>query len=62
MNELSPQRKKVVILCSSVACMAAPCAVFAHRFPRFVWAWIVLMVVTLIYAAIEFAKLKREGQ
>jgi hypothetical protein len=42
--------------------MAAPCTVFAHRFPRFVWVWIALMVLTLVYALAEFAKLKKEDQ
>ena len=59
---LEPGRRKVAILGASVACMAAPCTIFARRFPRFVWVWIALMFVVLIYAAIEFAKLKKENQ
>jgi len=57
---LEAQRRKVVLLCAAVACMAAPCVVFAHYFPKFVWAWIALMLIALIYASIEFAKLKRK--
>lgn len=59
---LEQRRKTVVVLFASVACMAAPCTVFAHRFPRFVWVWIALMVLTLVYALAEFAKLKKEDQ
>lgn len=59
---LEQRRKRVVVLCASVACMAAPCTVFARRFPRFVWVWIGLMLLTLAYAGTEFAKLKREKQ
>lgn len=56
------RRKRVVVLGASVACMAAPCSVFARRFPHFVWAWIALMLLTLTFAAIEFRKLKKEEQ
>jgi uncharacterized membrane protein len=57
---LEKRRKTVVILAASVACMAAPCAVFARRFPHFVWMWIALMVLTLVYTGVQFAKLKKE--
>jgi hypothetical protein len=59
---LEQRRKTVVTLAASVACMAAPCTVFARRFPRFVWVWIALMFLTLAYAVIEFAKLKKEDR
>ena len=59
---IEKRRKTVVVLAASVACMAAPCTVFARRFPRFVWVWIALMVLTLVYTAVEFAKLKNEDQ
>ncbi|HEV2578662.1 MAG TPA: hypothetical protein VGU25_15765 [Acidobacteriaceae bacterium] len=57
---LEQRRKNVVVLAASVACMAAPCTVFARRFPHFVWVWIGLMLVTLVYAGVEFRKLKKE--
>ena len=59
---MEQRRKTVVVLAASVACMAAPCAVFARHFPRFVWVWIALMVLTLVYAMVEFAKLKKGDQ
>jgi hypothetical protein len=59
---LEQRRRTVVILAASVACMAAPCTVFARHFPKFVWVWIALMFLTLAYAVIEFAKLKKEDQ
>lgn len=58
---LEQRRKKVVVLAASVACMAAPCTVFARRFPHFVWVWIALMVLTLVYTGVEFTKLKKEN-
>ncbi|HTV09449.1 MAG TPA: hypothetical protein VMD97_10435 [Candidatus Aquilonibacter sp.] len=59
---LQKRRKTVAVLGASVACMAAPCTVFARSYPRFVWVWIALMLLTLVYAGIEFAKLKKEKQ
>lgn len=59
---LEQRRKTVVVLAATVACMAAPCAVFARRFPRFVWVWILLMCVMLVYTGIEFAKLKKDDR
>lgn len=57
---LERERQKAVSLAALVACMAAPCAIFAQRFPRFVWVWIALMLAVLIAAAVQFAKLKRK--
>lgn len=58
---MESERRKVVTLAATVACMAAPCAVFAQRFPRFVWVWLALMLVMLILAARQFAKVRRKG-
>jgi hypothetical protein len=61
MSELSPQRKKVVVLCAAVACMAGgPVLLKSH--PVLQGVWIGLMVVSLVYAMVEFVKLKRNGQ
>ncbi|MGA1982470.1 MAG: hypothetical protein ABSG84_08350 [Acidobacteriaceae bacterium] len=61
MSELSQQRKKVVVLCAAVACMAtAVVALKGH--PMLVGGVIALQVVTLVYAIVEFAKLKRQGK
>ena len=58
---LEKERRKAVTLAALVACMAAPCALFAQRFPRLVWAWIVLMLVVLTAAGVQLAKLKRNN-
>jgi hypothetical protein len=57
---IEPERRKAVTLAAMVACMGAPCVVFAQRFPRLVWVWIALMLVVLMLAGREFAKLKRK--
>lgn len=56
---MEKERQKPVALAACVACMAAPCAIFAQRFPRFAWVWIALMLVLLSVAGVQFAKLKR---
>jgi hypothetical protein len=60
--QMEPERRKAVVLAASVACMAAPAAMLAQRFPRLVWIWILLMIVVLGLAARQFVKLKRSGQ
>ena len=59
MSQIDPQRKKVVVLCAAVACMAAAAAVLKGH-PMLVGGVIALQVVTLVYAMVEFAKLKRQ--
>jgi rhodanese-related sulfurtransferase len=61
MSQIDPQRKKVVVLCAAVACMAAAAAALKGR-PMLVGGVIALQVVTLVYAMVEFAKLKRQGK
>ena len=60
MSELSPQRKKVVVLASSVACMSGVAPILMHRHPVLEIVWIGLMAVALVFVFVEFAKLKRE--
>lgn len=58
---LERERRKAVTLATLVACMGAPCALFALHFPRFVWVWIALMLVMLMLAGMQLAKLKRKS-
>jgi len=60
MTELSPQRRKVVVLAACIACMGSgPILLKAH--PVLLAGWIVLMIVLLVFVGVQFAKLKREG-
>ena len=61
MSQIDPQRKKVVVLCAGVACMATA-AVALKSHPMLVGGVIALQVATLVYAMVEFAKLKRQGK
>jgi energy-converting hydrogenase Eha subunit C len=62
MSELSPQRKKVVVLASSVACMSAASPMLVRRHPVLEIVWIGLMAVALVFVFVEFSKLKRENR
>ena len=61
MSELSPERKRVVVLCASVAAMSGG-SVLLKGHPTLLGVWIGFMVVTLVYAMMELAKLKRNGR
>ena len=60
MSELSPQRKKVVVLCAAVAAMSGgPVLLKGH--PVLLGVRIGAMLVALVYAVTQFARLKRQG-
>ncbi len=59
MSELSPQRRKVVVLCAAVACMSSG-SILLKGHPKLLLVWITVMVVALVYAIAGFAKLKRQ--
>jgi hypothetical protein len=51
----------VVVLCAAVACMG-PGGALLKEHHVLQGVWIGLMVVTLVYAMVELAKLKRDGR
>jgi hypothetical protein len=61
MSELSPERRRVVVLCAAVACFAGVPVLLRGR-PILLAVWIALMVATLIYAMVQMAKMKRDGK
>ncbi len=61
MSNLSPERRRVVVLCAAVSCMSGvPVLLKGHA--ALLGLWIALMAATLVYAVVLFAKLKREGK
>ena len=59
MNNLSPQRRKVVILAAAVACMSGgPILLKSH--PLLTMLWVALMLAGLIVVIVQFAKLRRQ--
>lgn len=58
MNNMSPQRRKVVVLCAAVGSMGGATVLLkGHDFLRGAVAG--LMLVMLVYAITQFVKLKR---
>ena len=60
MSKLSPERRKIVVLCATVACMSSgPLLLRGHRVLQVVW--LAVMVVELVYAVVLLAQLKGRG-
>jgi hypothetical protein len=62
MSNLSPRRRRVVVLCAAVGAMSGTGSLLLKNHPVARLIWIAFMIVTLVYAISEIAKLKREGQ
>jgi len=57
-RQLSPERRKVVALCTMVACMSSgPILLKSH--PILMAVWIAVMLVALVTALVQLAKLNR---
>jgi len=65
MNNLSPQRKKVVLLACCISCLSGPGMLITHQLhgrrilPAFVITWCLLMAGLFAYTMVELVKLKR---
>jgi hypothetical protein len=60
-RELSPQRRKVVVLAACIASISGlgPVLFQHHRYLGLVW--IALLAVALTYLMVQFVKLRRSG-
>lgn len=61
MNKLSPQRKRVVLLCCAIACMSGG-PVLLREHPHMMFGWLTVMFLALVFAIVEFTRLKRQEQ
>jgi hypothetical protein len=59
MSEMSPQRKKVVILCACVASLSGAGPLLTKGHPKLAMAWTAFILVALVFAITQFVKLKR---
>ena len=59
MRALSPQRRKVILMAASVACMSSCGPVLFKRHSQLMMVWIASMAIMLVYTISEFIKLKR---
>ena len=60
MRKMSEERRKVVVLASSLACMAGVGPVLLRQHPRLEWAWLVVYVSVLVWVIVRMARLKRD--
>lgn len=59
MSELSPERRKVVLLCSSAAAMSGCSVLLLKRHPVLWGIWMAVVLGVLVYAIAKLAKLNR---
>ena len=59
MSELTPERRKVVILGGSVAAMSGSIAVFGHNHPWLAVVWLCFLMVAAAYVIVQLIKIKR---
>ena len=62
MSEVNPQRKKVVVLAASVACISAAGPILLKSHPRLLLGWIGCVIIALVITVVEFVKLKKQQQ
>ena len=60
MPELTQRRRNLVVLCSAIVIFSGTLGTLAHSHPILRVVWLVVIVGALIYAGIEFARLKKE--
>jgi hypothetical protein len=60
MRQISERRRRLVVLCSSVAAMSGLGPVLGRHHPKLELVWIGLMAVGLVFAMTQLAALKRE--
>jgi hypothetical protein len=61
MSNLSPERRRVVVLCAAVGALSGGLVLLrGHRV--LLGIWIGLMAVTLVVAMVQLARLKRDGR
>lgn len=60
MSEISPRRRSLVILCAGIAlCSSFAGTLFRHH-PIGRVVWLIVIIAALIYAVMEFVKIRKE--
>ncbi len=60
MRKMSLQRRRVVGLASSLACLSGMGPVLRQNHPRLEWAWLVLCVLLMIWVIVKMVRLQRD--
>ncbi len=59
MRKLSPERRKVAGLASSLACMAGVGPMLLKGHPRMEWVWLAVYVALMIWVIVRMVRLRR---
>lgn len=60
MPELTQRRRNLVVLCSAIVIFSGTLGTLVHNHPILRIVWLVVIIAALIYAGIEFVKIKKE--
>jgi hypothetical protein len=59
MSKLSPERRKIVVLGGSIAVMSGGVGLLGRDHPVVMWIWLAVLLMALVYVAMQLVKLKR---
>jgi hypothetical protein len=59
MSQLSPERRKVVVIAASIAAMSGSVGLLARNHPWLAGVWLGLLAVALVYVMVQLVKIKR---
>jgi hypothetical protein len=60
MRKMSPERRKLAALASSLACMSGVGPVLLRGYPRWEWAWLGLYIPLMIWVIVRMVRLRRD--
>ncbi len=59
-RNLSPERRKVVILAASIAAMSGCVGLLGHNHPVLMGIWIGVLAVAMVYVITQLVKIKKQ--
>jgi hypothetical protein len=60
MKQLSPERRKIVVLASAIAASSGAVLLLQKDHPRLTATWLGLLSVALVYVIVQLVKIKRQ--
>lgn len=61
-RNMSPRRRRLVIVCAAIAASSGIMGMLLHGHPVLRVVWLAVILGALIYAVTEFARMSREEQ
>lgn len=62
MPNLTPRRRRLVVLCACIAASSGLSGILLRTHPIGRIVWLGVIVLALVYAMVEFAKIQKEEQ